>query len=239
MMSGIWRMFAPAAMVLAGCAVLAAWHWSRTVDGRPAPDDATATLPAPTAPVPAETASGTDPQAMSPQPLRISAPREDIRMLILSFASGASAPAEQIALEHDARTGGGLVPPQVWDMPQPLYMPAEDAVDAQRRISDASQRAVRADDPRERAAALQELAAIGDVGVLVTLDEALFDPDPRVQRAAVAAAQSLALYRGDEDGDVMRWLISAAGAGDAGVAEQARVGANEVALRRGEDPPFL
>jgi HEAT repeat protein len=126
-------------------------------------------------------------------------------------------------------------------MPEPIYQ-QDSSVSTEQRISDAAFRAVRGETPQTRAAALGELAVIGDVSVLDTLSQALADPEPQVQLAAVTAARRLAQYHGDENGEVEGWLIQAGnGAGnsaDPRVAVAARDGANELAQNQGQDLPF-
>lgn len=161
--------------------------------------------------------------------IEVSASREDILQLLYSFADGSQVQVEGMAPAQAAA---------VIDAPQPLFMAPADPVEAEQRLAEASQRAVRAEDPRTRANALSELAALGDAGVLSTMYEALFDPDARVRRAAVEAVQRIALNRGDDSGEAFRWMSSAAQVEDAGVAALARAGANELAMNRGEEPPF-
>jgi HEAT repeat protein len=122
-------------------------------------------------------------------------------------------------------------------MPEPLYT-QDSQVPVEQRIADASQRAIRGETSQARAAALGELAVIGDPSVLNTINEAVADTELQVRLAAVTAAQRMAQYHGDENGDVWNWLIQTGNGADAQVAAKAREGANELAQSRGEDLPF-
>ena len=236
-----------ASVLLLGCAVLAAgYYWVQT-GAEMGPDPfspphlpATDSGEVGSGPITASGDAGdamstgavTPEDAASPS-ISISVSREDIRQFLQSISGSESA-----ALAEPARMVPAHVIAAAAPQPQPVFMQPADAVEAQRRISEASRRAVQAEDPRARASALIELAVIGDDNVLSTMHEALMDPDAHVRRAAVEAVQRIARYRGDDGGEILLWLSSAAQAEDAGVAELARAGANELAMDRGEEPPF-
>jgi hypothetical protein len=150
--------------------------------------------------------------------------------------------------ELDERAGSGgdkalesAAEPAEIAMPEPIYQ-QDSSVPTEQRISDAAFRAVRGETPQARAAALGELAVIGDISILNTLSQALADPESQVQLAAVTAARRLAQYHGDESGDVQSWLVrvgnGAGNSADPRVAAAARDAADELAQNRGEEQPF-
>lgn len=123
-------------------------------------------------------------------------------------------------------------------VPEPLYSPDDSQLPVEERISETSQRATRGPTPQVRAAALAELAVIGNATVLNTMGEALADTELQVRLAAVKAAQRLAQYHGDEGGEILTWLTQVGNDADGQVALLAHAAANELAQDRGEEQPF-
>lgn len=233
--NGVRRMLVPA-VVLSACAVLVAvWYGQRITAVDPHAGSFLASAgsapPASAAMLPSGSAvTGGDARHIVPAPIRITATREDMQQFILSFTasdrtSSGNVAAATLSVDRSA-------------LPQRIYMPAANEMEAQQRIADAAQRAMREKDPNVRAAALDELAAIGDVAVLPVIGEVLFDADMQVRRAAVEALQRIARHHGDQGGDIARWVGDVANDENADIAMLARTIANEIAEYNGEEPPF-
>lgn len=207
---------------MAACVLMLAWYWLGGVD-HPQQEPATAGT---------ASSSSTETHAA---PVHASKQQDDAQ----SFSSWLSYQGEidaQASGTVDAAAPATPVPMDI-PMPEPLYM-LDSQVPIEQRIADASQHAIRGESPQVRAAALGELAVIGDASVLSILNEALVDADPQVRLAAITAARRLAQYHGDESGEIRRWLIEAGNAADTLMAMKAREDANDLAQNYGEDAPF-
>lgn len=180
-------------------------------------------------------------------PIRVTASREDIQQFILLFTArdpsppdsgmkGAQAGAGVTRVSRDAAV---MSEPVAMSAPQRVYMASANEAELRQHIADASQRVEREEDPNVRAAALGDLAAIGEPAVLPVIGEALSDADIHVRHAAMDALQRIARHRGDDSGEIARWVENFAGDEDTDLARMARTVANELAENRGEEPPYL